>query len=81
MAEASPEYGPHTTVAVVGLGKVGLPVAAQYAARGLSVIGCDTDPRVVAAVNRGQAHIQEEPELTERVARAVAASRRSARAT
>jgi nucleotide sugar dehydrogenase len=59
----------------VGLGKVGLPVAAQYASRGLSVIGCDTDPGVVAAVNRGQAHIQEEPGLAERVARAVAASR------
>jgi nucleotide sugar dehydrogenase len=73
-AEASPEYGSHTTVAVVGLGKVGLPLAAQYASRGLSVIGCDTNPAVVAAVNRGRAHI-DEPELADRVARAVEASR------
>jgi nucleotide sugar dehydrogenase len=75
LAEASTEYGPGTTVAVIGLGKVGLPVAAQYASRGLSVIGCDTNPEVVAAVNRGRAHIQEEPELAERVERATAAGR------
>ena len=54
MAETSPEYGPAATVAVVGLGQRGLPVAAQYASRGLRVIGRDANPAVVAAVP--QAH-------------------------
>ncbi len=30
-------------VAVVGLGRIGLPLAAQYASRGLRVTGCDID--------------------------------------
>ena len=34
-------------VAVVGLGKIGLTLAAQYASRGLSVIGCDINPEAV----------------------------------
>ncbi|TMF53528.1 MAG: nucleotide sugar dehydrogenase [Chloroflexi bacterium] len=65
-------------VAVVGLGKIGLPLAAQYAARGLSVIGCDVNPDVVAAVNAGRSHIREEAGLEEAVAEAVAAGRLSA---
>jgi nucleotide sugar dehydrogenase len=65
-------YGPGTTVAVVGLGKIGLPLAAQYASRGLNVIGCDINAAVVASVNRGQSHILEEADLDERVAAAVA---------
>ena len=36
---------------VVALGKIGLPLAAQLARTGHDVIGCDIDPRVVAAVN------------------------------
>lgn len=50
-------------VAVVGLGKIGLPLAVQYAVHGRCVIGCDIDPRVVETVNRGKPHIQEEPGL------------------
>lgn len=71
-------YGPGTTVAVVGLGKIGLPLAAQYASRGLTTIGCDKSAAVVASVNRGEAHVQEEPELAARVAAAVAAGRLTA---
>jgi nucleotide sugar dehydrogenase len=41
-------------VCVVGLGKIGLPVAVQYASRGHSVVGCDRDPDVVDAVNDGR---------------------------
>ena len=41
------------TVSVVGLGKVGLPLAVQCAQSGFHVIGCDTEARVVDAVNRG----------------------------
>lgn len=59
------------TVAVVGLGKIGLPLAVQYARHGRRVIGCDINPRVVEAVNAGQSHVQEEPELATEVARLV----------
>jgi nucleotide sugar dehydrogenase len=57
-----------TSVAVVGLGKIGLPLAALYAARGMDVIGCDIDARVVEAVNRGESPIAGEPGLAEAVA-------------
>jgi nucleotide sugar dehydrogenase len=62
-----PWYGPGTTVAVVGLGKIGLPLAAQFASRGMSVVGCDSNAEVVATVDRGQAHVVEEAGLAERV--------------
>ncbi|HLA18605.1 MAG TPA: NAD(P)-binding domain-containing protein, partial [Dehalococcoidia bacterium] len=39
-------------LAVVGLGKVGTPLAARAASRGHTVTGCDVNPDVVAAVNR-----------------------------
>lgn len=61
------------TVAVVGLGKIGLPLAAQFANKGLYVIGCDVMPAVVASINRGESHIHEEAGLAEAVAAAVAA--------
>jgi nucleotide sugar dehydrogenase len=41
-------------VCVVGLGKIGLPLAAQYASKGLSVVGCDPDAELVSEVNRGR---------------------------
>src|SRR5258708_32761553 len=37
-------------VAVVGLGRVGLPLALSFADRGLNVIGIDVDPARLAAV-------------------------------
>ncbi len=60
------------TVAVVGLGKIGLPLAAQFASKGLHVIGCDVLSSVVDAVNSGRSHIREEAGLEEAVAAAVA---------
>jgi UDPglucose 6-dehydrogenase len=39
------------TVSVVGLGKLGAPMAAAMAARGLTVIGVDADARKVEAIN------------------------------
>ncbi|HTK06681.1 MAG TPA: nucleotide sugar dehydrogenase [Ktedonobacteraceae bacterium] len=54
-------------VAVVGLGKIGLPLAVQYAQHGWSVIGCDVNPEVVKAINAGQSHVHEEPELADAV--------------
>jgi nucleotide sugar dehydrogenase len=60
------------TVAVVGLGKIGLPLAAQFVHSGQRVIGCDINPEVVELVNAGQSHVKEEPGLDERVREAVA---------
>lgn len=55
------------TVAVVGLGKVGLPLAVQYATHGAHVIGCDINPHVVDEVNQGRTPIQDEANLAERL--------------
>ncbi|MBA2286204.1 MAG: nucleotide sugar dehydrogenase, partial [Ktedonobacteraceae bacterium] len=57
-----------TTVAVIGLGKIGLPLAVQYARHGRRVIGCDIDVAIVESVNAGQSHVHEEPELAGEVA-------------
>ena len=40
-------------IAVVALGKIGLPLAVQYADKGHEVIGIDVAPAVVEAVNAG----------------------------
>ena len=69
------EPGTAGTVAVVGAGKMGLPLAAQFASHGWSVIAVDIDPAVVAAINDGRSHIGEEPGLAELVADAHAAGR------
>src|SRR5450759_3719779 len=58
-------------VAVVGLGKIGLPLATWYAMHGWCVIGCDINPHIVEQVNTGQSHVQEEPELASEVSRLV----------
>jgi nucleotide sugar dehydrogenase len=58
-------------VCVVGLGKIGLPLAVQFASAGLTVTGCDIDADVVAAVNAGECPITGEAELAERLAAAV----------
>src|SRR5256885_5133829 len=60
-----------STVAVVGLGKIGLPLAVQYARHGWRVIGCDINPEVVETVNAGRSHVQEEPGLTSKVSKLV----------
>lgn len=46
-------------ISVIGLGKLGLPLAACLASRGFTVIGADIMPHVVAAVNEGRSPIQE----------------------
>lgn len=62
-------------ISVVALGKMGLPVAAWYAARGHDVTGCDIDPTVVDAVNHGVSPITHEPGLPDLVRDLVAAGR------
>lgn len=62
---------PHYTVTVVGLGKIGLPLALQIASRGASVIGVDTNPTVVEMVSAGTPPFPNEPELDERLCAAL----------
>jgi nucleotide sugar dehydrogenase len=52
-------------IAVVALGKIGLPLAVQFAEKGHSVTGCDVNRATVDLVNKGiepfpgEAHLQE----------------------
>jgi nucleotide sugar dehydrogenase len=66
-------------VAVVGLGKIGLPLAVQYASRGLSVAGYDIDAEKVDSINAGCCPIAGEEGLEEGLNAALAAG--SLRAT
>jgi len=63
------------TVVVVGLGKLGLPLAVQFATRGFNVEGADIDPRVVETVNRGEPPFSEEAGLDKLLAEVVSAGR------
>ena len=46
-------------VAVVGLGRVGLPLALSFADRGLATVGIDNDPARLGAVGEGRMPFQE----------------------
>lgn len=46
-------------VSVVGLGKLGISIAAAIASRGVDVVGVDVDERTVEAVNAGEPPLQE----------------------
>lgn len=46
-------------VAIVGLGRVGLPLALSFADRGLTVLGIDNDPERLGAVAAGRMPFQE----------------------
>jgi UDP-N-acetyl-D-mannosaminuronic acid dehydrogenase len=64
----------HTAdVSVIGLGRIGLPLALSFADRGLRVVGIDNDPARLAAVREGVMPFQEAgaQELLERVRRGV----------
>ena len=50
-------------VVVVGLSRIGLPMAVQYAARGWRVIVCDTNAHMVERIKNGQVSQWREPEL------------------
>lgn len=47
------------TVAVIGLGKLGSPMAASISAHGVAVIGADLDSAKVEAINRGEPPVNE----------------------
>jgi len=59
-------------IAVVGIGRIGLPIAAKLALRGHTVTGCDIDAARVAMVNRGHNPIPDEAGLSEVLAETVA---------
>ena len=58
-------------ITVVGLGKIGLPLAVQYASGGHQVIGADVNQRVVDQVNRGEEPFPGEADLASKLASAV----------
>jgi UDP-N-acetyl-D-glucosamine dehydrogenase len=49
-------------VAVVGLGYVGLPLVVEFAEAGDRVIGLDVNESTVAAIGRGESHIEDIPD-------------------
>ena len=49
------------TIGIVGLGYVGLPLAAAFVEAGHDVIGLDTDARRVAATARGESYVEDVP--------------------
>lgn len=59
------------TVTVVGLGKIGLPLAVQFAGRGHHTVGADVDDAVVRAVRAGRPPFPGEADLAERLAAVV----------
>lgn len=62
-------------IAVVALGKIGLPLAVQFADKGHEVIGVDVNPRTVDLVNEGKEPFPGEAHLAEKLAELVPAGR------
>ncbi len=64
-----------TTVAVIALGKIGLPLAVQIASKGHSVTGADISAGVVDLVNSGMPPFPGEADLDERLSDVVSSGR------
>lgn len=62
-------------IAVIALGKIGLPLAVQFASKGHDVVGVDINERLVELVNAGREPFPGEAELAERLAELVPAGR------
>jgi UDP-N-acetyl-D-glucosamine dehydrogenase len=61
-----------TTVGVIGLGYVGLPLAVAFADAGADVVAIDVDPRKIEAIEAGDSYIEDVPSehlraVTERI--------------
>lgn len=63
------------TVAVVGLGRIGLPTAVSFADSGAKVIGIDIDPKVVSEVSKGRSKFVDEPGLNEVLGKVIGSGR------
>ncbi|MFA6309394.1 MAG: nucleotide sugar dehydrogenase [Clostridia bacterium] len=57
-------------ICIIGIGYIGLPTAAMFAAHGYEVVGVDVNPNVVSELNKGKIVI-EEPHLDKMVFDAV----------
>lgn len=66
------------TVGIIGLGYVGLPLAAEFAEAGYTVRGFEVDRKKIAALNAGESYIPDVP--GDQVAKLVAAGKLSATA-
>ena len=62
-------------VSVVALGKIGLPLAVQFAAKGHQVVGVDINEKFVEMVNAGKEPFPGEAHLQELLAETVADGR------
>jgi UDPglucose 6-dehydrogenase len=60
---------PLPRISIVGLGKLGAPMAAVMAVKGFNVVGLDLNDKAVSAINDGIAPVQE-PQLQELITRA-----------
>lgn len=59
-------------IAVIALGKIGLPLAVQFASKGHQVVGVDVNPDVVDLINAGREPFPGEAQLQEKLAPLVA---------
>jgi UDP-N-acetyl-D-glucosamine dehydrogenase len=55
------QAGIEMTIAIIGLGYVGLPLALQFARSGVTVLGIDMDEKKVASLNSGKSYIKHIP--------------------
>ena len=65
-------------ITVVGMGKIGLPLAVQFARKGHNVIGTDIDARAVTLINAGQEPFPNEAHLASYLPAEVSAGRLTA---
>lgn len=63
MTDRTPDHfaGQGLNIGIIGCGYVGLPLALNFAAKGHSVMGFDTDPTKVEKLNRGETYIKHIP--------------------
>lgn len=62
-------------IAVIGLGKIGLPLAAQFAESGHHVVGVDINSATVSAINEGREPFPGEAHLQDHLGRLVPSGR------
>ncbi len=60
-------------ITVVGMGKIGLPLAVQFASKGAHVFGADVNPKTVELINSGVEPFPGEAHLSEKLSDAVSA--------
>lgn len=65
-------------ITVVGMGKIGLPLAVQFARKGHTVVGADINAETVALINAGQEPFPNEAHLAEYLPIEVSAGRLAA---